>query len=126
MVQSLHLPIALFIVFCCYTTTALWCPSSACRGINNCVCKKSMYWKSESMKPANLKNNALHYVCRFADDARKNCGAKWTNCLEQYAGIRATFQKWTSWFRSKENRSKEAAINAATTGYSTGKCDQFL
>lgn len=53
------------------------CPSSSETDCcdNDCVCDKSKNYKVASL--SNWGINALHYVCRFTDDAERNCGAVW-------------------------------------------------
>uniref|UniRef100_A0A915MS67 Uncharacterized protein n=1 Tax=Meloidogyne javanica TaxID=6303 RepID=A0A915MS67_MELJA len=102
-----------------------WCGTGVvgenCRN-PQCVCDKSWKWK----KAVKWNVNALWYVCKFADDAERNCKAHWDGCLKKYVSTRAAFQSVTSWFRSPENAGWDAAINAGWNGYKYGKCDYLL
>ncbi|CAK5091636.1 unnamed protein product [Meloidogyne enterolobii] len=123
---SFNLFIALGVLcFLFFGRTIGWCGTGVvgenCRN-SQCVCDKSWKWK----KAVKWNVNALWYVCKFADDAERNCKAHWDGCLKKYVSTRAAFQSVTSWFRSPENAGWDAAINAGWNGYKYGKCDYLL
>ena len=95
--------------------------------INHSLIRSARTWPSQNnLNFDNFSVNALWYVCKFADDAERNCKAHWDGCLKKYVSTRAAFQSATSWFRSPENAGWDAAINAGWNGYKYGKCDYLL
>lgn len=105
------------VVIASFLFSSFYQANALCGGwFDFCVMGKSAYWKTEAFK--NWGTPALYYVCRFTDDARRNCNANWIDCLDIYVKTR-------SWFDLLTFRDGVRALEAGKAGYDTGNCDQF-
>lgn len=110
------------VVIASFLFSSLYQVNALCGGMFNsqfyCVMGKSAYWKTESLILNNRGTSAHYYVCRFTDDAKRNCNAQWTDCLHIYVNARYWFDKLTF-------GDEQRAVDAGKAGYETGNCDPF-
>ena len=108
------------VVIASFLFSSLYQANALCGGMFNsqyyCVMGKSAYWKAQAIN--NWGTSAHYYVCRFTDDAKRNCNANWIDCLDSYVNARYWFDKLTF-------RDEQRALEAGKAGYENGYCDPF-